>query len=111
MTEKARGGDVLFIDGNRDGFGVPFDHKLHADSLASEHACGECHHMNMPQDKESGCWECHSAMYTETDIVNHDWHASPDGANIACNDCHTPDLNRTEYPLPHQQQYFHLHLQ
>jgi hypothetical protein len=33
-------------------------------------------------------------MYTVTDVFNHDWHASPQGAAIACNECHKPGMQR-----------------
>jgi hypothetical protein len=51
-------------------------------------SCRECHHINLPRSRENGCWECHKNMYTPTDFFRHDWHASPNGVNIACVDCH-----------------------
>jgi Ni/Fe-hydrogenase subunit HybB-like protein len=95
-VHKARGGDTLFVDGNRDGYGVMFDHARHADSLNPRVSCISCHHMNVPQDKESGCWECHRSMYTETHVFNHDWHTAASGGNIACNQCHDPDVVRQD---------------
>ncbi len=93
-VQKARGGDTLFIDGNLDAFGTLFDHARHVDNLGQKESCIRCHHMNVPLDKESGCWECHSSMYTATDIFRHDWHASPNGAAIACDVCHEPPQER-----------------
>jgi hypothetical protein len=93
-VQKARGGDTLFIDGNLDAFGTLFDHARHVDSLGQKQSCIKCHHMNVPLDKESGCWECHSSMYTANDIFRHDWHASPNGATIACDICHKPEQER-----------------
>jgi Ni/Fe-hydrogenase subunit HybB-like protein len=87
-TSKARGGDTLFVDGNKDGYGVAFKHAFHTDSL--KFACGTCHHMNLPDDQASGCFECHNEMYYWGDAFKHDWHASKMGANLKCFDCH-PD--------------------
>ncbi len=94
QAQKARGGDTLFIDGNRDAFGVLFGHAIHVDSLGRNQSCTKCHHMNMPLDQQSGCWECHRAMYTAIDVFDHDWHSGVDGADIACNLCHTPEQER-----------------
>jgi hypothetical protein len=93
-VHKARGGDTLFIDGNYDRYGVLFNHVKHIDSLGQRESCVSCHHMNVPLDKESGCWECHRGMYTETDIFDHDWHSNTNGANVSCNTCHTPGEDR-----------------
>jgi Ni/Fe-hydrogenase subunit HybB-like protein len=96
IVELARGGDTLFVDGNRDGYGVMFKHAWHADSVQPKIPCVRCHHMNLPQDKESACGRCHRGMYTETDVFNHDWHAAPSGGNIACVQCHELTENRME---------------
>jgi hypothetical protein len=87
-AQAARGGDTLYVDGNRDGYGVPFPHKAHADSLGGKESCVECHHMNMPSDKETECFTCHSSMYRSADAFGHDWHASASGGGIACTGCH-----------------------
>jgi len=91
----ARGGDTLFIDGNRDAYGVAFAHLDHSDRLGGDTACVQCHHMNIPLDKNSACYRCHGKMYTPVDMFRHDWHASPDGGNLACRECHPADLPRT----------------
>ncbi len=91
-VEKARGGDTLFIDGNRDGYGVAFKHKYHEDM---GYDCARCHHMNVPGDESTGCWECHYYMYTEGDAFNHDWHASPDGASLNCYECHKEGMHKS----------------
>jgi Ni/Fe-hydrogenase subunit HybB-like protein len=94
-VDKARGDmDTLFIDGNHDGYGVTFKHKVHIDSLGGNTSCARCHHLNMPLDKASGCWECHKKMYTASDIFNHDWHSSAKGADIICEKCHTKGQSR-----------------
>ncbi len=85
-VQQARGGDTLFIDGNRDYYGVAFKHKFHTDSVKVN--CLECHHMNKPGDKNTGCYECHNDMYTNGDAFRHNWHSSPEGANISCAECH-----------------------
>ncbi len=89
---KARGGDTLFIDGNKDGYGVVFPHKFHTEKFN----CGTCHHMNKPKDKTTGCYECHSEMYTKSDAFRHDWHASSIGGNLKCFDCHSPKLSKSK---------------
>jgi len=94
-VRPARGGDSLFIDGNRDGFGVMFAHKNHEKVLGGEKSCAECHHLNMPLDKQSGCYNCHRLMYESADAFGHDWHASPTGSNLNCFACHTPGLEKT----------------
>jgi len=90
-VEYARGGDTLYIDGDLNGYGVPFDHKRHEELTRDSLSCAGCHHMNMPLDKNSGCWQCHRQMFTATDIFDHDWHTSPNGAGIACDKCHPAD--------------------
>jgi len=92
--KKARGGEVLFIDGNRDAFGTTFKHAVHIENLGKKESCVKCHHMNMPRDRESGCWECHDSMYTEADTFKHDRHAGPDRLNISCNKCHLAEQER-----------------
>jgi len=87
-VQKARGAETLFIDGNHDSFGVSFKHKTHIDSLGGSEACVKCHHMNLPLDKNSGCWQCHKNMYSTTDMFNHNWHNSEAGADIVCDKCH-----------------------
>lgn len=94
-AQKARGGDTLTIDGNRDLKAVAFPHKAHIDSLGVNESCNKCHHMNVPLDKNSGCYQCHSNMYELSDAFKHDWHSSPDGANINCNECHAVGTFKT----------------
>ncbi len=94
-VRAARGGDTLFVDGNRDGYGVAFKHQFHIDTLGQKESCVRCHHMNLPMDAQSGCYTCHRQMYVESDAFRHDWHASPSGGNIACQTCHEPDKLRT----------------
>ena len=95
-AQKARGTiDTLIIDGNRDLNSVAFKHNWHAEKIAEHGGCARCHHMNIPLDKNSGCFECHSLMYEPSDAFGHDWHSSPKGGNISCDECHTPGEHRT----------------
>ncbi|MDA3843963.1 MAG: polysulfide reductase NrfD [Candidatus Kapabacteria bacterium] len=88
---KARGGDTLIIDGNRDGFAVTFKHEFHKSKNIE---CGSCHHMNKPGDKSTGCYECHSGMYSEGDGFKHDWHSSSAGAGQSCFKCHDQNVSK-----------------
>ncbi len=88
---RARGGDTLYIDGNRDGYRVMFKHTFH-DSL--DISCGTCHHMNKPDDQATGCYECHNQMYQMSNAFNHDWHASENGADLNCFECHDKDISK-----------------
>ena len=94
-AQPARGGKVLFIDGNRDNYGVAFDHQDHINRNHGDSSCVLCHHMNMPMDKNSRCSDCHDKMYVSNDIFGHDWHSSPVGANIKCDDCHQSGVQRS----------------
>ena len=94
-AQPARGGDTLFVDGNLDGYGVSFAHEEHVKRLGNDSSCILCHHMNLPLDKNSRCNRCHNSMYTTADVFRHDWHASPDGGNLACGLCHEVDKERS----------------
>jgi Ni/Fe-hydrogenase subunit HybB-like protein len=94
-VHRARGGDVLWIDGNLDGFGVAFKHEELKKELGGKASCVLCHHMNLPHDEGTPCASCHSDMYQSTDAFRHDWHASPAGANLACYQCHARGQVRT----------------
>ncbi len=93
-VQRARGGAVLWIDGNLDGFGVAFPHERLQKLLGGDASCVKCHHMNLPRDRNSGCYECHRDMYLPVDAFRHDWHASPSGARLACGQCHNPGQAR-----------------
>ena len=87
-VHEARGADVLWIDGNLDGYGVAFPHADHEKREGGKKSCARCHHMNLPRDKASACAECHRDMYAPSDAFRHDWHAGPQGAALACAKCH-----------------------
>jgi Ni/Fe-hydrogenase subunit HybB-like protein len=94
-VHRARGGDVLYIDANLTGYGVTFYHQREIDRNGGKQSCVICHHMNMPRDRTSGCYECHRDMYLASDAFRHDWHASPNGANLACVECHARGQTRS----------------
>ncbi len=78
----------LMIDGNRDGRLVLFPHGNHAAALGQEDSCSKCHHLNMPYDRNTSCWECHRDMYLETDIFDHSSHIDKLDGNQSCVACH-----------------------
>jgi Ni/Fe-hydrogenase subunit HybB-like protein len=94
-VHQARGGESLWIDGNLDGYGVSFKHENHGQRGDAKAPCVECHHMNLPRDRNSACSRCHSDMYRRVDAFRHDWHASPTGARLACIQCHRAGEVRT----------------
>jgi Ni/Fe-hydrogenase subunit HybB-like protein len=87
-VHQARGGDVLYIDGNLDGFGVAFKHAEHEKREGDKASCIKCHHMNAPRDQNTACYRCHRDMYLPSDAFRHDWHASPAGGRVGCYQCH-----------------------
>jgi Ni/Fe-hydrogenase subunit HybB-like protein len=93
-TQDGEGG-VLYLDADLTGYGVTFYHQREVDRNGGQNSCVLCHHMNMPHDRNSGCYECHRDMYLPTDSFRHDWHASPTGANLACVECHARGYART----------------
>jgi nitrate reductase gamma subunit len=94
-VHQARGGDVLWIDGNLDGFGVAFKHAEHMTREGVEQPCVQCHHMNVPGEEETACSRCHRDMYLPSDSFRHDWHASPAGGRLGCYQCHAKGQVRT----------------
>ena len=93
-VSRATGMDTLYINGNRDDQYVKFPHQAHIEKLGKD-SCNYCHHLNLPDEKLSMCWECHSSMYAKVNFFRHDWHASSRGANLRCNDCHKPGEARS----------------
>jgi Ni/Fe-hydrogenase subunit HybB-like protein len=91
---RASGIDTLFINGNRDDQFVSFPHQAHIKRIGKD-KCSTCHHLNLPGEKLSQCWECHTGMYRTVDFFKHDWHTSADGAGLKCNDCHKPGITRS----------------
>jgi hypothetical protein len=79
---------VMMLNGNRDDSYVLFDHEQHQSRAGGEQGCAVCHHMNKPFDRSTGCYQCHSDMYTTVDIFDHDFHTTSLGGNDHCADCH-----------------------
>ncbi len=100
-VHQARGGDILFIDGNLDGLGVSFKHAEHEKREGGKESCAKCHHMNYPRDEATACSRCHYQMYVATDASMHDWHASPEGARLGCYQCHPAGQVRTAATAVH----------
>ncbi len=95
-VQQARGSrEILFIDGNRDGFGVSFKHAEHEKREGDKQSCLKCHHMNIPRDQNSTCARCHSDQYLAVDAFRHDWHASSTGGRVGCYQCHAPGQVRS----------------
>ena len=84
---------LLVIDGNRNGNLVLFDHEAHkrreCDPNQPEEGCGICHHMSLPLDRNTSCFECHRDMYEATSIFDHTAHTQALGGNAGCVRCHT----------------------
>ncbi len=57
--------------------------------------------MNYPRDEATACSRCHYQMYVATDSFRHDWHASPNGARLACYQCHPSGQVRTAATAVH----------
>ena len=90
-AQRARGRDVLLIDGDRSGTSVRFDHRKHEEKLGREESCILCHHMSNPLDQDTPCWCCHRDMWSTTDIFDHDNHVRDlehFGALDPCAACH-----------------------
>jgi Ni/Fe-hydrogenase subunit HybB-like protein len=95
-VHQARGGrDILWIDGNLDGFGVTFKHIEHEKREGAKESCAKCHHLNLPRDEGTPCFRCHRDMYLSSDSFRHDWHASPSGGRVGCYQCHAKGQART----------------
>jgi hypothetical protein len=94
-VKRARGGETLWVDGNLNGYGVSFPHEEMQKRLGGKDSCVKCHHMNLPRDRNSGCYECHSNMYLATNASRHDWHASTTGGRLACWQCHAKGSPRS----------------
>ncbi len=93
-VSPASGIDTLYINGNRDNQFVKFPHQAHISRIGKD-SCFTCHHLNMPGEKLSQCWECHTSMYTSVDFFKHNSHISNKNANLKCDDCHKSGENRS----------------
>ncbi|NOZ23520.1 MAG: Ni/Fe-hydrogenase cytochrome b subunit [Planctomycetes bacterium] len=80
--------EVLVLDGNRNQRFVLFNHDAHVKREGDKKSCVLCHHMNMPEDRETACGECHCDMYSPTPLFNHDYHVQQLNGNEGCVECH-----------------------
>lgn len=81
---------VLVLNGNRDEVAVAFRHEMHKSLLGGSQSCVLCHHLDMPDDQNTACWNCHTNMEHETDIFKHTYHQEKLGGNDSCAECHEP---------------------
>jgi len=89
---------VLKIDGNRNNIATEFAHLEHQQRMGGELSCNKCHHISMPNDKSTPCFECHRYMNKSTVIFDHDAHRSyiakkenlrgMYASNKSCTKCH-----------------------
>lgn len=98
-VQPARGWRILWIDGNRAKYQVEFAHAKHQERLteelgSSEKACQTCHHLNLPQDEATACWQCHQDYLQAVNIFDHARHQQILGGNAACRECHIREHTR-----------------
>ena len=86
---------VLAIDGNRDGRMVLFDHAAHEERAGGEAACGLCHHLELPLDRNTRCAACHRDMYEPTSTFSHRAHTRALPGDEGCSECHEAGAPRT----------------
>jgi hypothetical protein len=79
---------VLLIDGNRNGDATLLDHDGHVDRLGGDTACGLCHHLDVPYDRQTACVACHRDMYEPTTVFLHASHVRALDGNAGCVECH-----------------------
>jgi len=88
---------LLAIDGNRDGTMVLFDHDGHSDRLGADTSCASCHHLTMPFDRNTPCFECHRDMYEPTSLFDHASHVRSVVPSNGCIECHSPEQSVKSY--------------
>ena len=88
---------LLMIDGNRDRNAVLFDHAGHGDRLGGDRGCAICHHLNMPFNRGTRCYECHRDMYGSTSVFDHGFHVTALGGNPGCAKCHPAEAAVKSY--------------
>lgn len=79
---------LLTIDGNRAGQAVLFNHDAHLEREGGTESCATCHHLDLPLDSSSSCYECHRDMYESTSLFDHPTHVTALGGNTGCTECH-----------------------
>jgi hypothetical protein len=92
---SATGWETIHIDGNKSGYVVNFPHLDHQDRLIDESTgesdCQTCHHLDMPEDEATACWECHADYHQPVSIFDHSVHQQALGGNESCLECHTQE--------------------
>jgi hypothetical protein len=83
---------LLTVDGNRDGPVVLFNHDGHIEREGGEGSCVQCHHLNLPFDRGTSCYECHRDMYEATPLFSHASHVEKLDGNAGCSECHSEEL-------------------
>ncbi|MGD9369665.1 MAG: polysulfide reductase NrfD [Desulfobacteraceae bacterium] len=91
--KAALGWEIMTINGNRDQNRVDFNHLDHQARLEekdpdNKNICSTCHHLSMPNDEATACWECHQDMNRSTSIFDHTLHQAYLGGNASCIECH-----------------------
>ncbi|MFC1529361.1 cytochrome c3 family protein [Gemmatimonadota bacterium] len=81
---------LLAINGNRDSTLVLFNHVGHVDRQGGDDSCRLCHHLDLPYDRTSSCFECHRDMYEPIKLFDHTSHVRSLKGNEGCTECH-PD--------------------
>jgi hypothetical protein len=78
----------LRIDGNKNDDFVFFPHKKHQEEFGGEESCVKCHHLSLPEDHNTACWQCHGDMEIQTDFFDHEAHQERHGGEDSCVECH-----------------------
>lgn len=95
---RARGWELMRIDGNRRGFHVEFTHSKHI-IRTGDKGCSACHHLNKPLDGRTSCSECHRDMSGKTSIFDHGFHEGHFKKKGNCATCHTDRDSRATVKL------------
>jgi len=96
---------VLRINGNRAGVSTDFPHVAHQQRLGGDSSCTKCHHLSMPEDRNTPCSRCHLDMEYAVNIFDHTDHLQAVArkenflcrypSNRTCDVCHGADRPKT----------------
>ena len=87
----------LAINGNRNETLVLFNHAGHVDREGGDDSCRLCHHLDLPYDRNSSCFECHRDMYEPTSLFDHTLHVRKLKGNEGCTECHSEESEVKSY--------------
>lgn len=87
----------LAINGNRNETLVLFNHAGHVDREGGDDSCRLCHHLDLPYDRNSSCFECHRDMYEPTSLFDHTLHVRKIKGNEGCTECHSEESEIKNY--------------